>query len=129
VLAGTTPVLVHNCGEDIYDTQGRQKHGSAERNTQRGVSGAEPQDGQASLDDSVEFSPETDSTPPRRLSTVNNEFVVLDRTEVRACGCTIPGGTNNIWHGHVRSWDNLHTKMQGFLRKMKMANGKGRIIG
>jgi len=126
VVAAGTPVLVHNCDRDIYDNQGRTKHGESERNTARGVSGAEPSDGQAALDNSVEWTPEAPGQAPRRFGTSDGELVVLDRTQQVPCGCTVKDGMNNIWHGHVRAWDQFSDKMQKFLIRMKMVDKKGR---
>ena len=58
-----------------------------------------PENGQVALDNSVQVK----ETSPRRVGVdkVANELVVLDRTEVRANG-------DEIFHGHVRSWDESH---------------------
>ncbi|MER5429828.1 RHS repeat-associated core domain-containing protein [Streptomyces sp. NPDC002588] len=116
VLAGAIPVLVHNCDEQIYEAGG--KHGSEARSSSRGENSAEPQDGQGALDNSVQIKP----TSPRRVGVdpSNGDTVILDRTGVVPCGCTTPGGTNEIFHGHVRT--NMGTdpgmaKAQSVLRK------------
>ncbi|MFB7500362.1 RHS repeat-associated core domain-containing protein [Streptomyces sp. NPDC056161] len=116
VLAGATPVLVHNCGEQIYEAGG--KHGSEARGSSRGENSAEPRDGQGALDNSVQIKP----TSPRRVGVdpSNGDTVILDRTGEVPCGCTTPGGTNEIYHGHVRT--NLGTdpgmaKAQAVLRR------------
>ncbi|MFG1606771.1 LamG-like jellyroll fold domain-containing protein [Actinoplanes sp. NPDC049265] len=127
VEAGNTPVLVHNCGEDIYDNQGRTKHGREQRQTSRGVSGAEPTDGQAAFENSIEWTPEAPGQAPRRIGVSNGEIVILDRTEQRACGCGAQeDGYNNIWHGHVRPWDELKDNMKEALKKAKLVDKKGR---
>ncbi|NAS20650.1 DNRLRE domain-containing protein [Herbidospora sp. NEAU-GS84] len=123
VFAGSAPVLVHNCGKDIYEAGG--KHGPTARNSSRGQNSAEPKNGQAALDNSVQVK----GTSPRRIGIDkdNGEIVVLDRTRQAACGCDGADGTNNIWHGHVRPWDDLHEDMQKTLLREKLVDRKGRI--
>ena len=71
------------------------------------------QDGQAALDNSVPVSPDTTT---RRVGVSNNEIVVLDET------------TEGVFHGHVRSWEDLTPKMQNALRKAGLVDKKGKII-
>ena len=97
VSAGTTPILVHNCGEKTYEAGG--KHGSASRGSSRGENSAEPADGQGALDNSVQIKP----TSPRRVGISSGETVIMDRTRVVECGCSVEGGTNEVFHGHVRT--------------------------
>ncbi|MFJ4913952.1 polymorphic toxin-type HINT domain-containing protein [Streptomyces sp. NPDC088726] len=116
VLAGATPVLVHNCGEQIYEAGG--KHGSEARGSSRGENSAEPQNGQGALGNSVQIKP----TSPRRvgIDPSNGDSVILDRTNEIRCGCTTPDGTNEIFHGHVRTnlgKDPGMAKAQSSLRK------------
>ncbi|NXY96974.1 ricin-type beta-trefoil lectin domain protein [Streptomyces sp. BR123] len=124
VLAGETPVLVHNCGGSLYEAGG--KHGATARSSSRGINSAEPQNGQAALDNSVPVK----GTSPRRVGAdvENGEIVVLDRTVQRPCECG-GGGTNDIYHGHVRSWDDLHIDMQNALRRAGLVDRRGRIVG
>ena len=123
VVAGTTPVLVHNCGGDIYEAGG--KHGATARSTSRGMNSAEPANGQAALENSVQVK----GTSPRRVGVDRDsgEIVVLDRTRQAACGCDGAGGVNNIWHGHVRPWGDLHVDMQNALRRGGLVDRKGNI--
>jgi hypothetical protein len=123
VVAGTTPVLVHNCGDDIYQAGG--KHGKTARNTSRGPNSAEPTNGQVALDNSVQVK----DTSPRRVGVDkdNGEIVVLDRTRREPCGCTETDGANDVWHGHVRAWGDLHPDMQTALRSAGLVDRKGRI--
>ncbi|MEE2041021.1 polymorphic toxin-type HINT domain-containing protein [Nocardiopsis sp. CT-R113] len=116
VLAETTPVLVHNCGERIYEAGG--KHGSVSRGSSRGENSAEPRDGQGSLNNSAQIKP----TAPRRvgIDPSNGDPVILDRTREVPCGCTTPGGTNEVYHGHVRtniSTDPGMARAQSVLRR------------
>jgi hypothetical protein len=99
VLAANTPVLVHNCGERIYAAGG--KHGAKARGSSRGENSAEPGDGQGALDNSVQIK----ATSARRVGVDpgNGDRVILDRTEEVLCGCTVEGGMNEIYHGHVRT--------------------------
>ena len=90
VLAGDTPVLVHNCGERIYEAGG--KRGREARGSSRGENSAEPADGQCALDNSVQIK----ATSPGEVP----------------CGCTVDGGTNEIFHGHVRTDINSDPAMQ-----------------
>jgi filamentous hemagglutinin len=50
------------------------------------------------------------------LHTPDNEFVVFDKTK------------DNVYHGHVRSWKDLHVDMQNILKKAGMADSKGKIL-
>ncbi|MFF0255979.1 polymorphic toxin-type HINT domain-containing protein [Micromonospora zamorensis] len=130
VKAGKTPVLVHNCGEDIYDTEGRTKHGRQARMTSRGSSGAEPIDGQAALDNSVEITPEAPGQAPRRIGASGGQLVMLDRTRQIPCGCgRMKGGVNNIWHGHVREWSEFKQDEQSAIIKAGLATRKGKVRG
>ncbi|WP_327234756.1 polymorphic toxin-type HINT domain-containing protein [Streptomyces sp. NBC_01317] len=124
VLAGATPVLVHNCGGSLYEAGG--KHGASARGSSRGTNSAEPQNGQAALDNSVPVK----GTSPRRVGVdvENGEIVVLDRTVQRPCKCG-GGGTNDIYHGHVRGWGDLHIDMQNSLRRAGLVDRRGRVIG
>jgi hypothetical protein len=124
VVAGTTAVLVHNCGDNIYEAGA--KHGPEARGSSRGVNSAEPTNGQAALDNSVQVK----GTSPRRIGidTENNEFVVLDRTRQVPCGCGDGDGFNNLFHGHVRAWDDLEDVMQNALRRAGMVDRRGNIL-
>jgi hypothetical protein len=72
VQAGETPMLVHNCGEQIYDAGG--KHGAIERSSSRGTNSKEPANGQVALDNSVQIKP----TSPRRIGYSEGDVVILD---------------------------------------------------
>ena len=97
VGAGAISVLVHNCGQRIYEAGG--KHKGTEQATSRGTNSAEPSNGQAALDNSVQIKP----TSPRRVGMSDGEAVILDRTREVPCGCTVEGGMNEVFHGHVRT--------------------------
>lgn len=102
VLAGPAPVLVHNCGQNIYVPGG--KHGPQARGSSRGTNSAEPADGQGALDNSVQIKPGNPDAPRRvGIDPSTGDNVILDKTLEVPCGCTVPGGANNIFHGHVRT--------------------------
>ena len=71
-----------------------------------------PNKGQEALDNSVEIGPNT----TRRVGISDGEIVVFDET------------TSGIFHGHVRSWNELSEQMKAALRKAGMVNKKGKII-
>ncbi|SDZ19920.1 intein C-terminal splicing region/RHS repeat-associated core domain-containing protein [Amycolatopsis xylanica] len=124
VLAGLTPVLVHNCGDRIYEAGG--KHNNEVRSTSRGPNSREPADGQGALENSVQIK----STAPRRvgIDPTNGDVVVLDRTHPAApCGCKTPGGTNEVFHGHVRSDFAKSPAMQGARNALRRALKSGAI--
>jgi hypothetical protein len=86
------------------------KHGSKDRgNIRRG-----PTNGQEALDESVQVK----DTSTRRVGVdkENNEIVVLDET------------TPGVFHGHVRTWDQLTTPMKDALQKAGLVNKKGKIL-
>jgi RHS repeat-associated protein len=126
VLAGKTPVLVHNCGNSNYEAGG--KHGSTARGSVRGTNSAEPSNGQGALDNSIEWTPEGPGQAPRRIGVSDGEIVILDRTRQASCGCSVEGGVNDIWHGHVRSWEQLSPGMQSAVRKGGLVDRKGRPL-
>lgn len=73
-----------------------------------------PKNGQDALDVSVQVK----STSPRRVGIDHEtgEFVVFDKTR------------DNVYHGHVRSWDELHPDMQRALQEAGMVNRRGKKI-
>jgi RHS repeat-associated protein len=79
-----------------------------------------PGNGQAALDNSVQIK----DTSPRRvgIDPTNNEIVILDRTR------TLPNG-DEVFHGHVRSWDQLDSVQQNALKKSGAVDKRGRVIG
>ncbi len=74
-----------------------------------------PLNGQDALDVSVQVKP----TSPRRVGVDYDagEFVVFDRT------------LNSTYHGHVRSWKDLHPDMQRAFIKSGQVDKHGNIIG
>ena len=88
--------------------------------TDNAVKSRAPTNGQVALDSSVQVKP----TSPRRVGVdvKNNELVVLDRTKIN------PDGVE-VYHGHVRSWDDLHPDQQKALKKAGLVDKKGRIKG
>ncbi|MEI4803841.1 hypothetical protein WAZ07_21930 [Bacillus sp. FJAT-51639] len=81
--------------------------------TNRGKKNRAPIDGQNALDNSIPISP---GTTTRRVSVSNGEIVILDET------------TPGVFHGHVRSWDELNPAMRSALQKAGLVNKKGKII-
>ena len=70
-----------------------------------------PNNGQEALDNSVPIGPNT----TRRIGVSDGEIVVFDET------------IDGVFHGHVRSWDELTEPMKSALRKAGMTNKKGKI--
>ncbi|HAX79210.1 MAG TPA: hypothetical protein DCY88_26130 [Cyanobacteria bacterium UBA11372] len=85
------------------------KHGRENRgNISRG-----PTNGQIALDNSVQVS----DTSTRRVGVdrANNEIVVFDETR------------DGIFHGHVRSWEELRQEMKNALIRAGLVDSRGRI--
>lgn len=101
-------------GEKKYEPGG--KHGSTQRQTSRGPNSAEPQNGQEALENSVPLGENT--TRRVGVDKENGEIVVLDETH--------PG--KGVYHGHVRSWEELSDKMRNALRRAGLVNKKGKIL-
>ena len=117
VVAGTAPVLVHNCGSGaglVYEAS--PKHGSTAYGTSRGVSSVAPENGQSALESSVQIK----DTSTRRvgIDRETGDFVVFDET--------YPG--QGTFHGHVRGWGDLTQEMQNSLVRGGLANRKGKIL-
>lgn len=81
-------------------------------NKNNAVKNKAPNKGQEALDNSVAIGPNT----TRRVGISDGEIVVFDET------------TSGIFHGHVRSWNELSETMKAALRKAGMVNKKGKII-
>ena len=88
--------------------------------TDNSVKSRAPTNGQGALDNSTQVK----STSPRRVGVDNatGEFVVLDKTR------TLPNG-DDIYHGHVRSWNDLHVDQQNALKNTRKVNKKGKCCG
>jgi filamentous hemagglutinin len=73
-----------------------------------------PTNGQDTLDVSVQVKP----TSPRRvgMDSETGDFVVFDKTR------------ENVYHGHVRSWEDLHPDMQRALQDAGMVNRRGKLL-
>ncbi|HEZ1274876.1 TPA: pretoxin, partial [Neisseria meningitidis] len=105
--AETEGVWVHNdCPYDKGNQ--RYKDASYHGKNDNSVKSRAPTNGQAALDNSVQVK----STSPRRVGVdkANNEIVVLDKTQ------TFNNGFAE-YHGHVRSWQDLHTDQKNALKK------------
>lgn len=68
--------------------------------------------GQEALDHLIPIGP--DST--RRVGISEGEIVIFDET------------SSGIFHGHVRTWNELSEQMKAALRKAGMVNKKGKLI-
>ncbi|HEZ2362627.1 TPA: MafB family polymorphic toxin, partial [Neisseria meningitidis] len=115
--AETEGVWVHNdCPYDKGNQ--RYKDASYHGKNDNSVKSRAPTNGQAALDNSVQVK----STSPRRVGVdkANNEIVVLDKTQ------TFNNGFAE-YHGHVRSWQDLHTDQKNALKKAGLVNSKGKI--
>ena len=91
--------------------QASPKHGTAVRNTSKGVASRGPTDGQHALDNSIQVK----GTSPRRVGVdkANGEIVVFDKT------------SDGIFHGHVRSFKDLTSQKQNALINSGLADKKG----
>ena len=116
-------VLVHNACADADAGGSRKNTGEGGSNgvyekapyhgkNNSGRKNKAPMNGQEALDNSVPIG----SNTTRRIGISEGEIVVLDETN--------PG----IFHGHVRSWDELSEAMKAALRKSGKVNKKGKII-
>jgi hypothetical protein len=97
-----------------------EKHSGKDRTVRGKKVAKEPTDGQAALD----FSFQVSSNSPRRIGidAKNNEFVVFDRTGNKVVNKEVVGG---VFHGHVRSWDELEGPMKKLLEDRGLVkNGK-----
>jgi hypothetical protein len=90
--------------------EGSPKHGG----TGKREIGRAPKDGQTALENSVQVR----ATSPRRVGVdaANSEIVVLDQT------------SEHIFHGHVRSWDQLTDLQRNALIRSKLTDKRGDII-
>ncbi len=88
------------------------KHG---RN-QRGNAAPEPSNPQRTLEESISFNPNT----TRRVGVDyrSGEFAVFDETF----------NGSGIYHGHVRTWNELTQQMQSALRRAGLVTNKGKIL-
>lgn len=88
------------------------KHGR----TQRGNAAPEPSNPQSTLEDSISFNPNT----TRRVGVDyrTGEFAVFDETF----------NGSGIYHGHVRTWNELTQQMQSALRRAGLVTSKGKIL-
>lgn len=84
------------------------------KKTDSGLKSRGPVNGQAALDNSIQVKP----TSPRRIGidSKNGDFVVFDKT------------SDNVFHGHVREWKDLHPDMQNALQKSGKVSGNGKIF-
>lgn len=88
------------------------KHGK----TDRGRANRAPTDGQAALDNSTQISP--NSTRRVGVDEKNGEIVIFDETHP----------DERVFHGHVRSWDELSQAQKNALVKAGLTNRRGKII-
>jgi hypothetical protein len=102
--------------------EGSVKHGARARNVGGRIVQKAPTNGQAALDMSFEFSKET----PRRIGVdvATGEFVVFDRTGNLVAEKQVVGG---VYHGHVRTWEQLDPEMRKVLIDHRLVDRRGRI--
>jgi RHS repeat-associated protein len=103
---------IRDYGPSELKWESNPKHGQV----QRGNAGPEPTDPVASLMRSVAYNPNS----TRRVSADPSagEFAVFDESYPRS----------GIYHGHVRSWDQLDGDQQNALVRAGMANRRGKIL-
>ena len=107
---GKSELLVHNtCGDDPEDKLKYEK--APYHNRGNSIKNAAPKDGQGALDNSIPIG----DTTSRRIGISSEEFVVFDETS--------PG----VFHGHVRTWDELTNTMKSIFIKSGKVTKKGRI--
>ena len=77
-----------------------------------------PKNGQEALDSSVQVK----LTSPRRVGVdkINKELVVLDQTLITPEGI-------EVYHGHVRAWEDLHPDQKKVLQDAGLVDKKGKI--
>jgi hypothetical protein len=94
----------------VYEASPKH-HGST---VQGGFVSPAPSNGQATLEASVQVKPES----PRRVGVDKGaqEYCVFDET--------VPG----VFHGHTRTWDQLHPDMQRALVASGAVTNNGRIL-
>ena len=113
----TEGVWVHNDCQSAHP-HGKYQNADYHGKTDNAVKNRAPTNGQEALDNSVQVKP----TSNRRVGVDrdNNELVVLDKTLTHANGV-------DEYHGHVRSWGELHTTHQNALKNAGLVNSKGKI--
>jgi hypothetical protein len=91
---------------------GRYEDVGYHKNHHSGQKSPRPLDGQAALDRSFPIDKGSDN----RIGISNNQFVALNKT------------SEGVYHGHVRSWNELSDTMQAILRRQGLVSKKGKII-
>jgi len=112
-FVGSARVLVHNAnGPCDLKYEGSPKH---HENAGPGIGDA-PTNGQAALSNSLQVN----ATSPRRggVDPETGQIVVFDETH--------PG--QGIYHGHVRTWDELTQEMKKALQRARLVYRRGRPI-
>ena len=106
---GSLGVLVHNAD---YPKSPGDYEKAPYHNKGNDVKSAAPVDGQATLDKSISIKP----TTTRRVSVEGDHFVVFDET------------TPGVFHGHIRSWNDLTPSMKSALIKAGLTNNRGKVL-
>ncbi|WP_339416441.1 MULTISPECIES: hypothetical protein [unclassified Pseudomonas] len=113
--SGSGPKATGAAGESAgamrrLDYEAAPYHGKVDN----AVKSRAPVNGQEALDFSIQVKP----TSPRRVGIDydSKDFVVFDKT------------LDTTYHGHVRSWSDLHPDMQKALQQAGMADRKGNIL-
>ena len=106
-------VLVHNtCSRGGRTSNGVYQKADYHGKKNNAIKNKAPNKGQEALDNSIPIG----SNTTRRVGISDGEIVVFDET------------TKGVFHGHVRSWNELSEQMKAALRKAGMVNNKGKII-
>jgi len=98
------PIGVMACGNGIYEPA--PYHGK----NSSGVKNAAPIDGQSALNNSLPI----DANGTRRIAIEGDHFVILD-------------GTDGVYHGHQRTWDELLQHQKNVLISAGLTTPKGKI--
>ncbi|WP_241055354.1 hemagglutinin repeat-containing protein [Achromobacter xylosoxidans] len=109
-LGAAAVVGVHGRAVPRFTYEAASYHGKVDTVTKSRA----PANGQDALNTSVQVK----QTSTRRIGIdyKTREFVVFDETK------------NSVYHGHVRSWNNLHPDMQKALTRAGMVNRNGKIL-
>lgn len=97
---------------DGYDPKWRYENAPYHTRKSNPIKSKAPIDGEDALQRSIQINPDSS----RRIAISNGEFVVLSET--------LPG----LYHGHVRTWEQLGEDMQNILTNSGLVRNKGKII-
>ena len=98
--------------DKIKYPHGRYEDAPYHKAKQSGQKNPAPKNGQQALNNSVSIG----NNSSRRIGVSDGNFVVLDKT------------CEGLYHGHMRTWQELSMQMRNALITAKLANHKGRIL-